>query len=87
MSNKFKVKDRVHLNYRGYITVISNPELIPIHVGDYIQSGDGSWLIEGVECWKNMETGKPFPTMGLLTAYETKGKEVEVVSKDDLDVK
>ena len=87
MSNKFKVKDRVHVNYRGYITVISNPELIPIHVGDSIQNGDKSWLIEGVERWKNMETGKPFPTMGLLTAYETEGKEIEVVPKDDLDVK
>ncbi len=81
---QLKVLDRVYVIGRGYVTIVDNPDHIPIHVGDEIIDKDAAISIVGVEGLMNL-LSPPIPCrrIGLVTRKVTHGSEIHIKSKED----
>lgn len=72
---KFKVKSRHYITGRGYVTVVHNPDLLPIDRNkSAICKGQFRLPIHGIECTMTlMEHPRVKPDWGLVTSEETVG--------------
>lgn len=71
----FKVESRHYITGRGYVTVVHNPDLLPIDVNkSAVVKGQFLLPIRGVECVKTLLYPPTIkPDWGLVTAEETEG--------------
>lgn len=83
----FKVVKRLHIAGRGYITVIRNPDLLPIDRDrSAVCKGQFRLPIHGIELTMTlMTTPKPGKDWGLVTSEETIGDYVTIRMYPDED--
>jgi len=83
----FKVVKRLHIAGRGYVTVIHNPDLLPIDRDkSAVCKGQSSLPIHGIELTMTlMTTPKPGKDWGLITSEETIGDYVTIRMYPDED--
>ena len=83
----FKVVKRLHIAGRGYITVIHNPDLLPIDCDrSAVCKGQFRLPIHGIELMMTlMTTPKPKSDWGLVTSEETIGDYVTIRMYPDED--
>lgn len=76
----FKVVERLHIAGRGYVTVVHNPDLLPIDRDkSAICKGQFRLPIHGIERMMTLMTiPKVKPDWGLITSEETVGDEITI---------
>ena len=79
----FKVLSHHYIMGRGFVTVISNPELIPIDTNCFIIQDDEKIPIIGVEKLMTLMTiPTPKPNWGIVTNKEIFGEIIEICGKN-----
>ena len=84
----FKVKSRAYIAGRGYVTVVHNPDLLPIDRNkSAVCKGQFRLPIHGIERTMTLMTiPRVMPDWGLITSEETIGDEITIrMYPDEID--
>lgn len=79
---EFEVIRRLYVVGRGHVTVIDNPDELPIDCKCKVECEDGTKIdIIGVERWMNLMTiQRPYRHVGIVTNNATEGEKINITN-------